>query len=175
MGYRSPIHRLDLPAYRGETDADSLIVRVVPPNVREAGVINAGQFKDDEGNFVESRQDYSRRVMTLCAMKIREWNLEDVSGRPIELPREVRDELKRNGVSDEEADRAAVDHFYEIDENIVLAIYQEWRLVGMPKPENTGEGKDSGTPSTPGPDESSVNGTPVIPDLRELEAQIPMG
>jgi hypothetical protein len=171
MGYKSPIHPLDLPQFRGETDEDSLVVKVVSPSVREGGDINAGRrthFVDGE-EVTETSDQYLRRVMGYLAPKIRFWNLEDEDGRAIPLPRdltwvEVIDQ-------DERLDRM-VDHLFEQDENVILAIYHEWRFVGMPVKAETDEGKDSGTPSTPGPAASANNNGSTV-DLRALELQIP--
>ncbi len=161
MGYKSPIHLLELKDFQ---DGDEgLVVKVVPPNVRESADMNAGRRRNADDSFAETSEDYSRRAFSYLAPKIRFWNLEDEDGRPIALPRDAR-----------ETPEGMVDYLYELDENIVLAIYHEWRLVGMPKPKDSDEGKESGAPSENGPGESSNNGM-RIPDLRELESQIPMG
>jgi hypothetical protein len=166
MGYKSPIHPLELPDFQGETDEDSLAVSVVAPNVREGASINAGRATTliDGKEVEETGEQYTRRVMRYLAPKIRSWNLEEEDGTPVPLPREVSP-----GTSEEALD-GQVDHLYEQDENVVLAIYHEWRMVGMPKKAETDEGKDSTTQSTDGPAASSISDDW---DIRSLEMQIP--
>lgn len=164
MGYRSPIHLLELPDFQGETPEESLQVKVIAPSAREASDLNAGRrevAESDGATRQETSAEFMLRAMRYLAPKIRFWNLEDEEEQPIRLPREV------SGVTEEQ-----VAHLMEQDENIVLAIYSGWREVGLPKKADTDEGKDSETPSTDGPGASPSNGTPV--DLRELESQIPM-
>ncbi len=171
MGYRSPIHTLELPEYRGETDDDSLVVKVVAPSIREGSDLNAGRRTNEDGTE-ETSADYMRRAFTYLAPKIRFWNLEDGDGQPIPLPREVALDADPHVRSSRQ-----VDHLYEQDENIILAIYHAWRMVSLPKKADTDEGKDSGPPSTPGPDASPLSersGNLSEIDIRELEASIPM-
>lgn len=165
MGYQSPIHPLELPDFQGEDGADSLIVRVVSPSAREGGDLNAGRrtiIEKDGTEREETSTEYMHRAMRYLVPKIRFWNLDDADGKPVPLPRDV------SGVLDEQ-----VAHLMEQDENIVLAIYHEWRLVGVAKKADTPEGKDSETPSTDGPVASQPSEREW--DLRELERSIPMG
>jgi hypothetical protein len=171
MGYKSPIHPLDLPDFRGETDEDSLRVKVVAPNVREGATINDGRATitlPDGTERQETGEEYSRRAMRFLVPKIRYWNLEEEDGTPIPIPRDIA--FPPEASEDERLD-LMVAHLYEQDENVVLAIYHEWRMVGMPKKADTDEGKDSETPSIDGPGASPNNDAW---DIRELESQIPM-
>ncbi len=178
MGYQSPIHRLELPDFKGETDADSLIVKVISPSAREGGDLNAGRrtvVEKDGTERDETSGEYMHRAMRYLAPKIRSWNLEDTdTGAPVPLPRDLTwaDDIGGKLDQDERLDRM-VEHLMEQDENIVLAIYHAWRLAGIPKKAETPEGKDSETPSTPGLDASPGNAVSQEWDLRELESQIP--
>lgn len=166
MGYKSPIHTLDLPDHQGETSEDSLVVKVVAPSAKQSSDLNAGRRTITEADGTERQEtsgEYMRRAMSYLAPKIRFWNLEDEDGTPVPLPRDVSDDVDKQ-----------VDHLMEQDENIVLAIYHEWRMAGMPAKEDTEEGKDSETPSTDGPGASQPNAEWPPMDLRDLEAQIPM-
>jgi hypothetical protein len=167
MGYKSPIHQLDLPDFKSDDPGgDDLLVKVVAPSAKQSGDLNAGRRTIAEADGTEREEtsvEYMRRAMSYLAPKIRFWNLEDEDGTPVALPRDI------SGVLDEQ-----VNHLMEQDENIVLAIYHEWRMVGMPAKEDTEEGKDSETPSTDGPSASQPNAEWPPADLRELEAQIPM-
>lgn len=159
MGYKPVAQLLDLPDFRGDDSGDDLVVRVIAPSVREAADINFGRREDDEND------SYTRRAFGYLVPKIRFWNLETEDGEPVPLPRDVAldepDPVKRLELQ--------LDHLYDQDENVVIAIYQEWRMVGMPKKREDGdEGKENTTPSTPGPDAS-----PPL-SIRELESQIPM-
>lgn len=172
MGYQSPIHRLELPEFRGESDEDSLIVKVVSPSAREGGDLNAGRrtiVEKDGTEREETSPEYMLRAMSYLAPKIRFWNLDDDEGRPVPLPRELTwvEELDQD-----ERLKRMVGHLMDQDENIVLAIYHEWRLAGIPKKADTPEGKDSETLSTDGPGASQP--TAQEWDVRELERQIPM-
>jgi hypothetical protein len=174
MGYKSPIHPLELSEFQGENGEDPLIVRVVSPSAREGGDLNAGRrtiVEKDGTEREENSAEYMLRAMAYLAPKIRYWNLEDDEGRPIPLPRDLTwvEELDQ----DERAKRM-VAHLMDQDENVVLAIYHEWRLVGMPKKADTPEGKDSETTSTGGPGASPRTEQPQEWDVRELERQIPM-
>lgn len=173
MGYKSPIHRLDLPEFTAqEPGEEDLVVKVVAPSAKESGDLNAGRrtIVEDDTEREETSGEYMRRAMAYLAPKIRFWNLEYADDVPVPLPRDVGTEWP---VGSEKRIDAQVDHLMEQDENIVLAIYHAWRLAGMPAKEDTGEGKESETPSTPGPGASPANDRPW--DLRELEMQIPMG
>lgn len=176
MGFRVKAQQLELPDYADpDNPADSLIVTAILPTVKEGATINAGRIKiadpDAEDGFrMETSGELQRRVFTFMAPKLRSWNLETDEGEPVPLPRELHP-----GHTPEALARQ-VDHLYEQDENVVLAIWMAWRDAGMPKRPESAEGKDSTTPSTPGHDASPPNDAPswVPPDLRELESQIPM-
>lgn len=175
MGFRSPIHTLGMPDYVDEDDpANSLVVKVVAPSAREAADLNAGRrtiTAADGTTREENQQEFTRRAFAYLAPKIRFWNLEDEDGMPVELPL-----LVANVELDHDARLALmVDHLMEQDENIVYAIYHEWRLVSLVKKADTDEGKDSAPTSMSGRVESETNGTwPTDQDIRELEASIPM-
>lgn len=164
MGFKPLIHPLDLPEYAGEDFEDDLVVKVISPSIKEGQLINAGRREASGDDPGETSEDYMRRVFGYLAPKIRFWNLEDEQGNRAALPRDVGldepDPAKRLALQ--------VDHLYEQDENIVLAVYHAWRMVGLTKKASTDEGKENETPSTPGPDAS-----PQV-DLRQLESQIPM-
>lgn len=173
MGYQSPVHRLDLPDFQGEDGGDPLIVKVVSPSAREGGDLNAGRRTITEKDGTEREEtsgEYMRRAMAYLVPKIRFWNLDDADGNPVTLPREL---TWVEEIDQDERVKRMIDHLMEQDENIVLAIYHEWRLVGVPKKADTPEGKDSGTTSTDGPGASPRNEQPQELDLLALERQIP--
>jgi hypothetical protein len=173
MGYRPTLHQLELAEYQTGDPDTSLTVKVVAPTMLEAGDMNAGKRTLENGEQ-ESAEAYLRRCMTYLAPKIKSWNLDTEDGVPVSLPSDAADGVVLGlpgspGRDSSEWKNAAVDHLMRQDENIVLAIYHEWRLVSLPKKKDTPEGKDSTTPSTPGPGASSQEW-----DLTELEQQIPM-
>lgn len=174
MGYKIKAQELELPGYQSEPDPqDNLIVRAITPTVSEGATINAGRRTKENGfDEDETSEAYQRRVMGLMAPKIRFWNLEEEDGTPVPIPL-LAPALQLTAEEDTRTRLSRmVDHLYEQDENVVLAIYHAWRLAGLPKRKDTAEGKDSGAPSTPGPDASPRSDEEW--DLRELETQIPM-
>lgn len=174
MGYKSPIHTLELPDYADPDDpANSLVVRVVAPSAKEAADLNAGRrtiTNPDGTTREETQQEYTRRAFAYMAPKIRSWNLETEDGRPVLLPQDVASA----DPDPEVRKQAMVDHLMEQDENIVYAIYHEWRLVSLTKKADTEEGKDSDPPSMCGQLESPESDWPTSADLLELERSLPM-
>lgn len=171
MGFKIKPVELELPEYQQEDDpADNLRVFAILPTVNEGATINAGRrtiTTADGTERSETSEEYQRRVMALMVPKIRSWNLEEEDGTPVPVPREL------HPGHDAAAREAQLDHLYAQDENVVLAIYQAWRLAGLPKKAGSEEGKDSATPSMPGPAASPPSDEPEW-DVRELEVQIPM-
>lgn len=170
MGYKVKPVELELPGYQNEADPrDNLQVLAILPTVKEGATINSGRgtvTEKDGTERDETSEEYQRRVMALMVPKLRSWTLEEEDGTPVPVPRELYPG------HDAAAREAQLDHLYAQDENIVLAIYQAWRLAGLPKKAGSDEGKDSATPSTLGPGASPRNDEW---DVRELERQIPMG
>lgn len=166
MGYRPKTHTLELAGYQSDDPDESLIVKVLAPSVKEGALISGGRLttKVDGKDVEETSEQYARRCFGYMVPKLRFWNLETELGEPVALPCDV-------ALDEPDAGKRLarqVDHIYDQDENVILAIYGEWRLVGFAKKAGTDEGKESETPSTTGPDASANV------DLRELESQIPM-
>lgn len=166
MGYRPKTHTLELASYQTGDPDTSLIVKVLAPSVKEGALITAGRatLQVDGKEVEETSEQYARRCFGYMVPKLRFWNLESELGEPVALPCDVA----LDEPDPEKRLAKQVDHVYDQDENVILAIYHEWRLVGYAKKADTSEGKDSGTPSTDGPDASAEI------DTRELESQIPM-
>lgn len=174
MGYRPVAIPLELAAYQTGDPDTTLVVKVVAPSVREGATMNAGRgmVPDGEGGEREETADeFQRRCFSYLAPKIMFWTLEDYDGAPETLPRDLPREA---GESIEKFRARQVEHLYDLDENIIYDIWLEWRLAGVPKKADTTEGKDSVTPSTPGPGASATNGMPDADLIRELESGIPM-
>lgn len=171
MGYKVKPVELELPEYQNEDDpADNLQVLAILPTVKEGATINAGRgtvTEKDGSERDETSEEYQRRVMALMVPKLRGWNLEEEDGTPVPVPREL------HPGHDAAAREAQLEHLYAQDENIVLAIYQAWRLAGLPKKADSKEGKDSATQSMTGHDASPPSAEREW-DVRELEIQIPM-
>lgn len=162
MGYRPVSIPLDLEDFRDEDNPEnSLKVRVISPSIREGERMNAGKLDN------ETREQFGNVCWGFLVPKIESWNLDDQDGLPVTLPRLVGRDIE----DPQERLAAQVEHLRDQDENVVLAIFREWRLATLTKKADTPEGKASETRSTPGPDASAQM---APPDLRELESQIPM-
>lgn len=170
MGYRPSAVPLELEDFQtGDLDT-SLLVKVIAPTVKEGALINAGRATRvvNGEEVTETSDEYARRCMGYMIPKIKFWNLETEDGEPVPLPSSVG----RDIADPDERLQAQLDHLYEQDENVVLAIYGEWRLVGYKKAQrdkDSAEGKDSGAQSTNG---HSASPPPLT--VQELESQIPM-
>lgn len=166
MGYRPKTHKLELASYQSGDPDESLIVKVLAPSVKEGAQITGGRLtlQVDGKDVEETSEQYARRCFGYMVPKLRFWNLENELGEPVALPCDI-------ALDERDADKRLarqVDHLCEQDENVILSIYHEWRLVGYAKKADTDEGKDSATPSTTGPDASAEI------SKQELESQIPM-